>query len=201
MSLSAQRSRSFVDPLLGRTATLVVDGRRTNLAFARSALFHLAREQRSCVVLDIDALYASNSDFIFTPLTDAQAQGTEVIVPGPDADMEDAILNVFGSGSEKMIIIDSLNTLFHLLSTGGRSSRGRKLSFAMACLSYVAKVEKKAVLFTMYQRERASQFGRSKNISDLSDLTISASLTGTTLALKCTRGSAWPGGEFSLPTP
>lgn len=199
MSFSAQRSHSFIGPLLGQTTTLVVDGRRTNLAFARSALFHLAREQRSCVVLDIDALYSSNSDFIFAPLTDAQAQGTTIVIPEPDADVENAILAVFGSGSEKTIIIDSLNTLFHLLSTGGRSSRGRKLSFVMACLSYMAKVEKKAVLLTMYQREKASQFGRSRNISDLSDLTISTSLTDAVLSLKCERGFAWPGGVFLLP--
>ncbi len=200
MSFSAQQSRSFVGPLLGHTATFMVDDRRTNLAFARSALFHLTRERHPCVILDIDALYSSNSDFIFAPLSETQLRAIQVVVPEPDSDVEAVIPALLASDSER-IIVDSLNSLFHLLTTGGRSSRSRKLSFMMALLSYLTKVQKTAVLFTMYRRERAPYFGRSKNISDLSDMTVSTSLTGAALALKCERGLGWVGGGFSLPTP
>lgn len=192
MSFRASRGGSFIGPLYGHTVTFIVDSRRTNLALARSLLSNLGRNRIPCAVLDVDALYVSNSDYVFAPLSEEEAGIVEVLVPEPGSALEADVANLSGFGPAKALIIDSLNSLYHLLSTGGRSSRSMNLAFVVALLSRVARTEKRAVFFTMYQREKAMHFGRRRSISDLSDLTVSVGLRDNALALRCERSSLWP---------
>lgn len=178
-----------------------MDGRRTNLAFARSILCNLTWKGHKCIVLDVDALYSSSSDYVLAPLSESQAQAIEIIVPDTDSDLEPTIASLIASGPGKMIIVDSLNSLYHLLSTEGRGYRGRKLAFVMACFSYLARTGKGAVLVTMYQRERTTRFGGGRQISSFSDHTIFVDLRDATLTLRYDRGYSQSGEAFSLPIP
>jgi len=188
-----------MDPLYGRTTTFLVDSRQTNLALARVLLSNLTRKEVPCVVLDIDALYASNSDYIFASVSEGQASIAQIHVPDPGAALEGDVADLLGAGQAKALIIDSLNSLYHLLSGGGSGSKNMRLGFAVALLSYIARTEKRAVLLTMYERERSARLGRRRSISDLSDLTVSVSILEGELALTCVRGSAWPGRGLSVP--
>jgi hypothetical protein len=94
-----------------------------------------------------------------------------------------------------------LNTLYHLFSKSGVSSRSRKLAFAVTSLSFLAGTSGKAVLFIMYKREKTIRTGGGKSISDLSDATVSVEVTGSELLMNCKRGTAWPEGRFSLRIP
>jgi hypothetical protein len=201
MSFSTRQGDPFMGPLYGRTTTFLVDSRRTNLALARTLVSSLTRNKVPCAVLDIDALYSSNSDYVFAPVSEDEARIAELLVPDPGAALEAGMADLLGTGPAKALIIDSLNSLYHLFSGGGRGSRNLNLGFAVALLSYIARTEKRAVLLTMYERERAARFGRRRSISDLSDLTVSVSMRGGELALRCERGSAWPGRGLSVSIP
>jgi len=201
MSFGVSQENQFIRPLRGHTVTLLVGGRPTNFVLARSLLSNLTRSGIPCTVLDIDAFYSSNSDYVTESLTGEEASLIEFLVPDPDSDLESDIGNLLGSGSDRVLIVDSLNSLYHLMSTGKHNAKNRSLAFVIALLSFVAKTESRAVLFTMYRRERRNSFGRAKSISDLSDLAVAVSQKGRALSLKCERGSAWPAGDFAIPIP
>jgi hypothetical protein len=177
--------------LRGRTATFTVEGRAANLAFAREVVAHCVREGGVCAVLDIDALYASNSDSILGGFTVEQARSVEVVVPEPGSPIEKSVLEIAASGQRRTVVIDSLNSLYHLLSVGARSHRVRELSFIVAMLSYLARVEASAVVMTMYRRERDLRFNRGPGISGLSDAAFTVIPAGGSMRLRC--DSEWPG--------
>ena len=199
MSFGAQQAHSFLGPLRGKTATFLVDSRQANLSFAKSIVSLTAMATSGCAIFDIDAFYSSNSDEILSALPPSAARSTCVHVPKPGSSVETELPRLFRAESG-VFIVDSLNTLYHLFSSSGVSSRSRKLAFAVASLSFLARTSGKAVLFTMYRREKTMRTGGGRSISNLSDTTVSVEATGSGLLMKCERGTAWPEGRFSLIT-
>jgi hypothetical protein len=200
MSLSGEQSGSFFGPLKGKTTTFLVDGRETNTQFARTVMGLLSAASGGCAVLDLDAFYSSGSDRIFSALDGAAAETSVLRVPEPGSDTENEFSTLFEL-QQKVIIVDSLNSLYHLISLDEGSSRSRKLAFAVASLSYMARTNGKTVIMTMYRREGFFRRGTGRSISGLSDVTSSITVRGSELVARCERGSAWPGGAFSTRIP
>lgn len=200
MSLSGREPRSFFGPLMGRTTTFLLEGRRANLAFAEMMARFLGRDRTPCAILDLDAFYSSNSDRIFSSMDEATANSTIIRVPEPGSDVELELSSLFQT-QQRVLIIDSLNSLYHLISLEDGSSRSRKLTFALASLSYLARTGAKAVVLSMYRREVVHRGGTGRSISGLSDTTASVDVSGMGLRVRGERGHAWPGGTFSSPIP
>jgi hypothetical protein len=198
MSLSARGAHSFFAPLRGRTATFLLEDRLANLDFARSVVNLLAETPDSAQILDLDALYASNADHIFRSLDSPSA--VTLRVPEPGADIEEELAAMF-EGNQGIIIIDSLNSFYHLISQEDGSSRSRKLNFAIAALAYLARTNVKAVLLSMYKREGFGRWGTGRSISTLSDITASVDTRGQELLVRTERGPGWAGGVFSTRIP
>ena len=199
MSFSAGQAESFLGPILGKTATFLVAGREANLAFARAAVAFATSTSRRCAVLDLDALYSSNADAILGSLPSSSMRLATFTVPDPESVVEQELPRILSSDAE-VVIIDSFNTLYHLLSYGDGSSRGRKLSFAVASMSYLARTGRRAMLFTMYRRGGSWRHG-TRSISDLSDVTAAVRVQDSELTISCERGKAWPEGRFSIRIP
>jgi hypothetical protein len=197
MSFSRREAQSFFAPLRGRTATFLVDDRETNLEFARTVISLLAQTSDSVQIFDLDAFYSSNADRIFGRLDSAAAT---INVPEPGADIESEFARTFG-GNQGVVIIDSLNSFYHLISQEDGSSRSRKLNFAVASLSYLAKTNAKAVILSMYRREGFARWGTGRSISGLSDITASVTARSQELVLRVERGPGWEGGGFSTRIP
>ena len=193
MSSGAREARSFFTPLIGKTATFLLEDRLANLEFARSIISLLAKTQDTAEILDLDAFYASNADHIFGSC------GSPTIavlrVPEPGADIEDAFASIF-KGNHRVVIIDSLNSFFHLISQDDGSSRSRKLNFAIAGLAYLARTNTKAVIFSMYRREGFLHWRTGRSISALSDITASVETKSQGLLIRVERGPSWEGGVF-----
>ena len=200
MSLSEGEPDSFLGPLSGKTTTFLFGDRQDNLSFARVTVGLLARARTSCAILDLDAFYSSNSDRIFSSVDAAAARSMVIRVPAPGSDIEREFSTLFGV-PQRVLIIDSLNTLYHLVSMEDGSSRGRKLTFALAGLSYLARTNGKAVMLTMYRREGFYRSGTGRSISTLSDGTASVTVNHGEVAMTAERGTAWPGGAFSSRIP
>jgi hypothetical protein len=199
MSLGSQQPHSFLGPLKGKTTTFLVDNTQVNLSFAKSIALLIGITTSGCAILDLDAFYSSNSDEILSALPPSALRSTHVYVPEPGSSVETELPRLFRAESG-VFIVDSLNTFYHLFSSSGVGSRSRKLAFAVTSLSYLARTSGKAVLFTMYRRERAMRTGGDRSISDFSDATVSVKATGSGLLIECARGTAWPEGKFSLMT-
>ncbi len=200
MSFGGHQAQAFFGPLAGRTATFLLDGRDANLGFARAIVGLLAQTGDSCAVLDLDAFYSSNADAIFQPLPKAAADSSLVRVPTPGSDVELEFAELFES-NQKVVVVDSLNSLYHLVSMEDGSSRSRKLTFAVASLSYLARTNGKVVVLTMYVREGFTRSGTGRSISALSDVTASVDVRGNELIARVERGQAWPGGRYSTRSP
>ncbi len=199
MSFRGQHAQAFFGPLRGKTATFLLDGRQANLALARTMMSFLSGEEGGCAVLDLDAFYASNADRTFA-LLGGSAKTSSVIVPLPGADIEAEFSKLFGA-RQQVLIIDSLNSLYHLISQEDGGSRTRKLTFAVASLSYFARTNGKAVVLSMYKREGLMRSGTGKSISTHSDVAASVDLRDGEITVRSERGSVWPGGRFSSRIP
>jgi len=200
MSFGVQRAQAFLAPLTGRTATFLLESRGANLSFARAIISLLAQAGDGCAVVDLDAFYSSNSDRIFTTLAQATSTAMAIRVPEPGADVEGDFSTIF-EAPQRAVIIDSLNSFYHLVSQEDGSSRSRKLMFAVASLSYYARANGKIVIFSMYRREGFTRRGTSRSISSLSDITASVNIRGDEVVFRSERGSGWPGEKFSIRIP
>lgn len=200
MSLNGEDYQSFFSPLVGNTTTFLLEGRRTNLAFATMVTGFLARAHNPCAILDLDAFYSSNSDYLFSSLDAATAKSTSILVPEPGSDVGLELPKLF-EASQKVVIIDSLNTLYHLIFIGDGGSRSRTLAFVLAGLSYFARTNEKVVILSMYRRERFYRARTDRSISALSDATASVAMTEGELKIRSERGPHWPGRTFVTRTP
>ena len=200
MSLGEEESGSFFGPLTGKTTTFLLDERDANLAFARTISGLLARTRTPFVVLDLDALYSSNADRILAPLDAATARSTVIRIPEPGSEVELEVSRLF-EAQQKVVVVDSLNSLYHTVSLEDGSARNRKLDFVLASLSYLARANEKAVILSMYRRRGLYRAGTGTPISSLTDATASVSKRGGILEMRGERGPSWPGGVFSIRIP
>lgn len=200
MSLSGGEPNLFFDPLAGKTTTFVLEGREANLSFATAVAGLLAQDHRPCAVLDLDALYSSNSDRIFSLMDATTAGSTELRVPRPGLDVEHEFSRLFDT-RQRVVIIDSLNSLYHLVSLEDGSSRSRKFSFALMSLSYMARTNGKAVILSMYRRAGLNRAGTERSISTISEATVAVDVRGENLDMTVGRGTVWPGGVLSIRSP
>lgn len=199
MSFNGGQGASFFGPLRGKTTTFLLEGRQGNLDFARTMMGYLA-QSKGCAILDLDAFYSSNADRVLSLLGEEAARSTLVRVPDPGCEVEAEFSKLFDLGHD-VVIMDSLNSLYHLMSQQDGTSTTRKLTFAVAGLSYLARANQKAVIMTMYKREGFGRSGTGRSISGLSDSTASVDTYSGKLVLRMERGSAWPGGVFSTRIP
>jgi hypothetical protein len=200
MSLGRQHVHPLLALLTGRTTTFLMEDRQTNLEFARTIMGILSQTGDGSAIIDLDAFYSSNSDQIFRLLDPPATKASSIRVPEPGAEIERELSALFGV-QQNTIIIDSLNSLYHLISPENTSLRGRKLTLAIASLSYFARTNARAVLLTMYRREGFTHGGTSRSISSISDATMSVDIIGQELTLRSERGSVWSGGKFSIRIP
>ena len=199
MSQHPQES-AFLRPLEGKTATFLFDDRETNVAFASALTMTLAKGGARCEVLDLDALYSSNADRIFGDIPAEAASKVRLHVPEPGADIEAEFSDLFASES-RYLVVDSLNSFYHLISFEDGVYRGRKLSFAVAGLAFAARTTGGTAILSMYRREGPPRMGTGASISTLSEVTVGVSMDGKELQLRTERGSAWAGGACSIRSP
>jgi hypothetical protein len=199
MSSGLRHPLSFFEPLTGKTSTFLMGSRQDNLAFARAVMELLSASGRTCTFMDLDALYSSHADVVF-PTTSVGDDSWTLRVPCPGSDIDVEMSQLF-EVPHHTIVLDSLNTLYHLFSLDDGSSRGRRMGFALASLSYLARTNSKAVILCMYRREGFGRLGTARSISGLSDITASVEVRESELTVRAERGSAWPGGVFSTRIP
>jgi hypothetical protein len=198
MSFSGELAQAFFAPLWGKTATFILDERESNVQLARTIVTLASRIGEGCSILDLDALYSSDADVIFSRPADSEA--TRILLPPPGTEVEAEFPRLF-EAQQRVIIVDSLNSLYHLLSQADARSRSRKLTFAVESLSYLARNNNKAAVLTMYRREWFGHQGRSRSISRLSDITAEVEIRGGELSVRSERSGAWTGGRFSTRIP
>ena len=200
MSSGRNLTSSFFAPLMGRTTTFLAESREVNLALASVLMGQIAASGCTCAILDLDALYSCNSGRIFRSVGKEALDGIVTRVPQPGTDLEAEIAGLFAV-QQDIVIVDSLNSLYHMLAQEDASSRGRKLAFAISGLSYFARTNAKSVILSMYRREGLLRGAQSRPISGLTDNTVTVEPKGPEMIFLNERGQRWPEGRFSIRTP
>ncbi len=184
----------LLSPLAGMTTTFLVEGRPANAALARALMSACAKSGAGCRVLDLDAFYSSNAGLVFGGLPGKALESVLLDVPEPGEGIAAHVSALFEEGPG-LLVIDSMNTLHHMLSLNGRS-----LSFVVAALSTFSRANGVATVIAMYRRERPVGEGRTGSIAELTDNEVHARVAGGLLILECARGEAWAGGPLVVPT-
>jgi hypothetical protein len=199
MSLSDRQTRLFLEPLAGKTTAFRVDDRPSNLKFAAAILRLLAGARRGCRLLDLDAFYSSNLEALAVGLPRESLAGFDITLPEPGSDMEATLAGFFLGGDARPVLIDSVNSLYQLLSARNPRAAGRKFTFFVSAMSNWAKSNGEPAVASIYDRRPATRKKASRSLADVFDSSISLSAKPDGLAFKCERGSAWRGGGFFLP--
>lgn len=194
-----EKARSFFAPLKGKSTTFIVSDRVSGLAFAKSIAALISASGQTCSILDLDAFYASNADVIFAPRSPDPGK-VAIKILGPTTRFEDEFPRIF-SAAPAITIIDTLNTLYHLMSSDEGAYRSRKFSLAVASLSFLARESGGVVMLTMYRREPLGRRGQGKTMAGYSDLAVAVQATASEITLLAERGSAWPDGSLSIRIP
>jgi hypothetical protein len=202
MSLSAQQARLFLTPLQNKATIFLVADRHANLLLGKLILSSLVASGSSCVILDTDAFYASNSAMLTSAVPKPDLKNLRLYIPKVGTSGQGTALELFKECERRTVMIDNLNSFYHALSSENRSSAGRKLNFLVALLSFLGHTNNMTALITVYEREKPTITRHTRSFSGLGDVSISTHCTGSRMVLRCESGTAWPDGtlSFSIPT-
>src|SRR5262245_52139814 len=146
MSLpSPSQARFFLSPLEKKVTVFVVDGRASHLRLARFLLGIICAANRTALVLDTDASYASNSGTLAGQLSDICLDRITLRIPAEGPTKASLITAAFSEYD--VLIVDDLNTIYHFLSMDDRSAV-RELTAVGNILSYFCR-ESGATAFLM----------------------------------------------------
>jgi hypothetical protein len=198
MSFGDGQSRLFLEPLAGKTAAFRLADRPSNIKFAIAILKLFGASRRGCRVLDLDAFYSSNLQTLVTSPSQESLSSTELTIPEPGSDVDGVLSDLFLTGYDKPLLIDSVNTLYQLISSRNPRAATRKFTFFVSALSSWARSNGGPALASIYDRRPEYYRKPSRSLADAFDVSVSVSTKDYGLAFKCERGTAWRGGTFFL---
>src|SRR5712691_3341525 len=200
MSLPTQReAEAFLTPLRSRSTVFLVDNRATDLLFSRFLLGCLVRTRNEALVADINAFYGSNARRV-APESDA-LQNISLSLPPPSFAVEPWIIDfLIGAVDAAVVILDDLNTLYHLLSFDGSKRAGNRMSFLMALTSFLARTRRQTIISKVDARNRPIQNSRrgARSLDRLGDLRVSVEYQANELTFTSKNGRGWRDGTFSV---
>jgi len=200
MSLPTQReAEAFLTPLRAKSTVFLLDNRATDLLFSRFLLSCLVRTKNEVQVADINAFYSSNAQRI-APGFDAP--NISLSLPPPGFAVEPWLIDfLIGAADAAVVVLDDLNTLYHLLSFDGSKRTGNRISFLMALTSFLARTRLQTIISKVYARNRPIQNSRrgARSLDRLGDLGVAVEYEASELTFACKNGSGWRGnGTFSV---
>ena len=201
MSLPTQReAEAFLTPLRAKSTVFLLDNRTTDLLFSRFLLSCLVRTRNEALVADINAFYSSNAQRI-APESDA-LQSISLSLPPPGFAVEPWLIDfLIGAADAAVVVLDDLNTLYHLLSFDGSKRTGNRISFLMALTSFLARTRLQTIISKVYARNRPIQNSRrgARSLDRLGDLGVAVEYEASELTFTSKNGSGWRGGgTFSV---
>lgn len=186
----------FLEPLTGTTTAFLLGDKDSKIALARAILPYLAEREEGCCVLDFDAFFSSGIESVTSNVQREHLKDIEVVIPQPGSDIEATLAEVF-TGS-RSLIIDSTNSLYHLLAYQRPKSASRKLAFLIAALSRWAQANSRLVIANTYEREPPIR-RRAGSFSTFFDVAVSVSSRPRGLGFTCRKGNPWQNRNFILP--
>jgi len=193
---SYRQAKAFLSPLQNKATVFLVDGRESHLLLARFLLNCTCMADQRAVVLDTDAIFASNSKMLASQLNETCLKNIILRIPSRDPTKTSLADSIFSKYD--VLIVDDLNTLYHLLSMNDYSTI-RELTAITRILSYYCRENRKTAFLTVYSAGESlkKEIGQ-RSLFRMGDLSISTRTDDSTIRFKCDQGTAWSGNTFSV---
>jgi hypothetical protein len=194
---SSRQAKFFLSPLQKKVTVFSVDGRAPHLRLVRFLISCICAANKTAVVLDTDAIYASNSRILANQLSETCLQSITLRIPARGPTKASLIASIFSTKYDALIV-DDLNTLYHLLSTEDRSA-SRELTTVAKILSYFCRENRTMAFLTAYSaNETFRKETGQRSLLRIGDLSISMSMGDSMLHFRCDHGVAWSDNTFSV---
>lgn len=189
---TVKQSFAFLNPLRGKSSAFIVTNRGANATVARFTLHCLAVAKIRTIILDTSCFYAMNVRSLTHGLPNEFIDRTTIIGIPEETTPEDVITDLLTTDA-KAILIDDLNALNALLSSGQSKSAIHKLFVTIRVLSYNARMDNSLVFTTVYGTQRADGNSR-RSLAASADLQISVESRPSHISFRC--NNAWPSPSF-----
>lgn len=195
---SPRQANTFFAPLKRKTTTFVVEEREVNLRLAQFIIGLASVLKLRVLVLDTDAFYAANIISVSEKQSDNQKGGVFIRIPTNDLRLEEWLVDSIFTKYE-LLIVDDMNSLYHLFESLQKMSGSRKLHFVGRTLSYFARSENRVVALSLYKNAMDSApLGESpRSLAKYADLVVSVDYQDSFIRFQCNQGRAWPSNFFS----
>lgn len=152
--------------------------------------------QKKALVVDVDAIYASHSRILATQLARDCLENITLWIP-TDNSIQALLVDPASSASYDVLLVDDLNTIYHILSLEGKSAI-QKLVSVSRIMSFFCRENQVAAILTVYSSptERFPRLGQ-RSLSRIGDLSISTTVKDSAIQFTCNHGRAWPNNAFS----
>jgi|SRR5208283_6095811 len=190
-----KQAYAFLSPLRGRSSAFSVANRRGNAAVAAFALGCLAGLKMRTVALDTSCFYGTNIELLTERLPKEFLERSTILTVAEDARPEVVLADLIAKNEAKAILIDDLNSLNTLMSSGHQKSSIHELFALIRMLSYNARINNVLVLTTVYKSQRADTNSR-RSLVAAADLQIATETDSSYITFSCDSPSIWPNKKF-----
>ena len=190
------QAHAFLHPLKGRLSAFIVTSRAENRASASFILGCLAALRMRTLILDTSCFYGTNAEVLTERLPAEFLERTKVLTITDDAKLEEILAGVVTTKEAKAIIVDDLNTMNSLKSSGGEKFGVRKLFTLMRMFSWTARMNNLLVLATIYRNEGQEAKGSKRSLAAAADLNIIVKREASHITFRCDNVDIWSNHEF-----
>ncbi len=173
----------------------MVDGRTSRILLAQFLLNCICVLNKKLLILDTNAFYASNSNLLVPRLGEDCLARVGLRIPAADTIQTTLTSSVFSS--YEFLIIDDLNTIYHLMSTENRSAI-RELTAMTRILSYFCRENGITVILVTYSAGEGlkKEVGK-RSLFHMGDVSVSTKIDNNKIQFTCDHGEAWLNNTFS----
>ncbi len=190
-----KQAYAFLSPLRGRSSAFLLASRRGNVAVAAFALGCLAGLKMRTVVLDTSCFYGTNIELLTEGLPKEFLERSTILTVAEDVRPEGVLTDLIAKKEAKAILIDDLNSLNALMSSGHQKSGIHELFVLIRMLSYNARINNVSVLTTVYKSQRADANSR-RSLAAAADLQITTETDSSCVTFRCDGPDIWPNKKF-----
>ena len=197
---TSSQAFAFLAPLRGKVSVFVVPDRRRNAMVAHFVLGCLAASKTRTLILDTSSFYGSNVRALTRSLPVDFLRRSTLVTPRGGERLEGSMARTLAAGEAEAVLVDELNALHHVLSSGERGDGTHRAFTFLRLLSYGARNGDLLVFGTLYRAGTAAERVAKRSLSMAADLQIS---TGEDragrISFECAQVENWPGRRFSAP--
>jgi len=190
-----KQAYAFLTPLKGRSSAFLVPSRKGNRAVTTFALGCLAGLRMRTIMLDTSCFYGTNIETLTEGLPREFLERSMIFTVTEDTRPEDVLSELIAKKEVKAILIDDLNSLNALMSSGGKKSGIHEVFVLIRMLSYNARINNISILTTVYMNQKGDTSSR-RSLAAAADLQIATEIESSRITFRCDSAYTWPNKKF-----